>query len=412
VNFDLPDHLPPLLERMDAFIEAEIVPLQAQHQQYFDERREFARTDIERGGLPSREWESLLRQMRALADAAGWLRYGLPSALGGQDGSNLDMAVIREHLATRGLGLHNDLQDESSIVGNFPSLLVMERFGTDAQRAEWSPAMMAGERSLAFGLTEPGHGTDATWLETTATRDGDTWVINGAKRFNTGVHRATHDLVFARTSGRAGDARGITAFLVPVASPGFEIPFYWWTFNMPTDHAEVVLKDVRVPADDVLGEVDAGLDIAQAFVHENRIRQAASSLGAAQYCINEAVRYAKERLVFGRPLAVNQAIQWPLVELQTEAQMVRLLVRSTAAELDREHHLAVSDHVAMANYRANRLACDAADRAMQVFGGLGYTRHQPFEHIYRHHRRYRITEGSEEMQMRRVAQRLFGFGRG
>jgi alkylation response protein AidB-like acyl-CoA dehydrogenase len=350
--------------------------------------------------------------MRKLADAAGWLRYALPAALGGQDGSNLDMAVIREHLAARGLGLHNDLQDESSIVGNFPSLLVMERFGTDAQRAEWCPAMLAGERSLAFGLTEPGHGTDATWLETTATRDGDTWVINGAKRFNTGVHRATHDLIFARTSGRAGDARGITALLVPVGAPGFEIPFYWWTFNMPTDHAEVTLRDVRVPADAVLGEVDAGLDIAQAFVHENRIRQAASSLGAAQYCINEAVRYAKERLVFGRPLAVNQAIQWPLVELQTEAQMVRLLVRSTAAELDREHHMAVSDHVAMANYRANRLACEAADRAMQVCGGLGYTRHMPFEHIYRHHRRYRITEGSEEMQMRRVAQRLFGFGRG
>ena len=412
MNFDLPDHLPPLLTRMDAFIEAEIVPLQAQHQQFFDERREFARTDVERGGLPSRDWEELLGRMRRLADAAGWLRYGLPASLGGQGGSNLDMAVIREHLAARGLGLHNDLQDESSIVGNFPSLLVMERFGTEAQRAEWSPAMLAGQRSLAFGLTEPGHGTDATWLETTATRDGDTWVINGAKRFNTGVHRATHDLVFARTSGRPGDARGITALLVPVASPGFEIPFYWWTFNMPTDHAEVLLKDVRVPADAVLGEVDGGLDIAQAFVHENRIRQAASSLGAAQYCINEAVRYAKERLVFGRPLAVNQAIQWPLVELQTEAQMVRLLVRSTAAELDREHHMAVSDHVAMANYRANRLACDAADRAMQVCGGLGYTRHMPFEHIYRHHRRYRITEGSEEMQMRRVAQRLFGFGRG
>jgi acyl-CoA dehydrogenase len=412
VNFDLPDHLPPLLERMDAFIEAEIAPLQAQHPEFFDERREFARTDLERGGLPSREWEELLGRMRKLADAAGWLRYGLPASLGGRDGSNLDMAVIREHLAARGLGLHNDLQDESSIVGNFPMVLMMERFGTPAQRAACPHAVLAGERALAFGLTEPGHGTDATWLETTAVRDGDGWRVNGAKRFNTGVHRATHDLVFARTSGRPGEARGITAFLVPVDAPGFEIPFYWWTFNMPTDHAEVTLTDVRVPADAVLGEVDGGLDVAQAFVHENRIRQAASSLGAAQYCIDQAVRYARERIVFGRPLAVNQAIQWPLVELQTEAQMVRLLVRSTAAELDREHHMAVSDHVAMANYRANRLACDAADRAMQVLGGLGYTRHQPFEHIYRHHRRYRITEGSEEMQMRRVAQRMFGFGRG
>ena len=412
MNFDLPDRLPSLLERMDAFIEAEIVPLQAQHPQFFDERREFARTDLERGGLPSREWEELLARMRALADAAGWLRYGLPASLGGQDGSNLDMAVIREHLAARGLGLHNDLQDESSIVGNFPSLLMMERFGTDEQRAAWCPAMLAGKRSLAFGLTEPGHGTDATWLETTAQRDGDGWRINGAKRFNTGVHRATDDLIFARTSGSPGGAPGGNAVRVAGAAPGVEVGGFWGAVYMQTHHAEVVLNDVRVPADAVLGEVDRGLDIAQAFVHENRIRQAASSLGAAQYCINEAVRYAKERLVFGRPLAVNQAIQWPLVELHTEAQMVRLLVRSTAAELDREHHMAVSDHVAMANYRANRLCCEAADRAMQVFGGLGYTRHQPFEHIYRHHRRYRITEGSEEMQMRRVAQRLFGFGRG
>jgi alkylation response protein AidB-like acyl-CoA dehydrogenase len=110
-------------------------------------------------------------------------------------------------------------------------------------------------------------------------------------------------------------------------------------------------------------------------------------------------------------LAVNQAVQWPLVELQTEAQMVRLLVYYAAWELDRNHHLEVSDKVSMANYRANRLVCEAADRAMQIHGGIGYSRHEPFEHIYRHHRRYRITEGAEEIQMRRVAQRMFRFGR-
>jgi alkylation response protein AidB-like acyl-CoA dehydrogenase len=236
-------------------------------------------------------------------------------------------------------------------------------------------------------------------------------VINGAKRFNTGVHRASHDLVFARTSGEPGQAVGITAFLVAVATPGFEIPYYWWTFNMPSDHAEVELHDVTVGDDAILGEVDRGLEVAQTFLHENRIRQAASSLGAAQYCIDRAVEYAGKRVVFGKPLSVNQAVQWPLVELQTEAQMVRLLVRYAAWHLDHNHHIEVSDKVSMANYRANRLVCEAADRAMQVFGGVGYTRHEPFEHIYRHHRRYRITEGSEEIQIRRVAQRLFKFGR-
>ncbi len=411
MDFALPDHLQTLLAEMDAFIEAEIKPLEREHIQYFDHRREHARTDWDNGGIPRREWEDLLSEMRRRADKAGWLRYGLPSRFGGRDGSNLDMAVIREHLAHKGLGLHNDLQDESSIVGNFPQVIMMDRFGTEDQKKEWTEALITGERSMAFGLTEPNHGSDATWLETRAVRDGDSWVINGAKRFNTGVHRATHDLVFARTSGEDGQARGITAFLVPTDTPGFTVPYYWWTFNMPTDHGEVELKDVRVPADAILGEVDRGLEVGQTFLHENRIRQAASSLGAAQYCIDRAVAYANERSVFGKPLSVNQAVQWPLVELQTEAQMVRLLVRYAAAELDRNHHMEVSDKVSMANYRANRLVCEAADRAIQTFGGIGYTRHEPFEHIYRHHRRYRITEGAEEIQIRRVAQRLFGFDR-
>lgn len=411
MDFTLPEHLPRLLDEIDAFIEREIKPLERENMQYFNQRREYARTDWDNGGIPARAWEDLLNEMRRRADAAGWLRYGLPASLGGRDGTNVDMAVIREHLAAKGLGLHNDLQDESSVVGNFPQVIMMERFGTEEQRKEWSEAMLRGERGFAFGLTEPGHGSDATWMETGAERAGDGWVINGAKRFNTGVHRATHDLVFARTSGEPGQALGITAFLVPTDAPGFEVPYYWWTFNMPSDHGEVELHDVTVPDDAVLGEVDRGLEVAQTFLHENRIRQAASSLGAAQYCIDRAVAYAKERVVFGKPLAVNQAVQWPLVELQTEAQMVRLLVRYAAWHLDRNHHLEVSDKVSMANYRANRLVCNAADRAMQVFGGVGYTRHEPFEHIYRHHRRYRITEGSEEIQIRRVAQRLFKFGR-
>ena len=135
---------------------------------------------------------------------------------------------------------------------------------------------------MGFGLTEPDHGSDATWLETTGVRDGDGWVINGAKRFNSGLHSATHDMVFARTSGKPGQAEGITCFLVPVDSPGFTVEFMWWTFNMPSDHPEVSLRDVRVPDSAIFGEEGRGLAVAQTFVHENRIRQAASSLGAAR----------------------------------------------------------------------------------------------------------------------------------
>ena len=203
--------------------------------------------------------------------------------------------------------------------------------------------------------------------------------------------------------------RGITAFIVPVRTPGVEIGLFRWTLNMPTDHADVKFDSVRVPDSAILGEEGRGLEIAQAFVHENRLRQAASSLGAAQYCIDQSVDYARTRETFGAPLATRQAVQWPLVELHTEATMLRSLIRETAADLDSVDHMELSDHVSMCNYRANRLVCDAADRAMQVHGGMGYSRHLPFEHIYRHHRRYRITEGSEEIQMRKVAAFLFGY---
>lgn len=416
VGSAVPPEFETLLADLDAFVEAEIVPLQQRddNARFFDHRREWARTDFERGGLPRPEWEELLAEVRKRADAAGFLRYALPASLGGSDGSNLAMALVREHLAGKGLGLHNDLQNESSIVGNFPVVLLVLAYGTPAQREEFGRPQLTGERSVAFGLTEPDHGSDATWLETTAVRDGEDWVLNGRKRFNTGVHTATHDLVFARTSGEHGQARGITAFLVPTDSAGFEVPFYWWTLNMPTDHAEVVLRDVRVPASAVLGAEGEGLAVAQTFVHENRIRQAASGVGAAQYCIDSSVEHARSRITFGEPLAARQAIQWPLAELHTEAELVRTLVRKTAGELD-EHGAVgaggseISARVSMCNQRANRLVCDAADRAMQVHGGLGYSRHLPFEHIYRHHRRYRITEGSEEIQQRRIAGHLFGF---
>ncbi len=409
VDFARPIEITQLLDELDAFIAREIRPLEDAHPEYFDHRREHARTDWEAGGTPAAEWEELLAEMRRRADAAGYLRYGLPKAVGGSDGTNLAMAMVREHLANKGLGLHNDLQNEASIVGNFPVVSMVHQFGTTAQRDELLEGMITGTRRVAFGLTEPGHGSDATYLESVAHRDGDEWVINGAKRWNSGLHHATHDLVFARTSGQPGEPKGITAFLVPTDTPGVEVPFFWWTFNMPTDHAEVTLTDVRVPGDTVLGEVGDGLVLAQHFVHENRIRQAASGVGAAQYCIDEAVAYSRERVTWGKPLATNQAVQWPLVELHTECEMVRNLVHKTAWHLDRQDHMEVTDQVSMANYRANRLVCDAADRAMQVHGGLGYSRHRPFEHIYRHHRRYRITEGSEEIQMRKVAGRLFGF---
>ncbi len=419
MDFALPQDLVEYLAELDRFIAAEITPLEQQDDniRFFDHRREWARTDFENDGLPRHEWELLLREASIRADRAGHWRFSAPKKYGGKDGSNLAMAVIRDRFAAKGLGLHNDLQNEHSIVGNFPFVAMFEHFGTPEQQEEFILGGFNRERRVAFGLTEPDHGSDATHMETRAVRevrDGvPGWRIDGRKMWITGMHVATHCAAFCRTSGKDGDARGITCILVPVGTPGMVVDEYMWTFNMPTDHPRMHFENCWVPESAVLGPVDGGLSIAQSFVHQNRIRQAASSLGAATFCVEESVKYARQRKPFGQELARNQGIQFPLVELATQCEMLRALIYKTAWEMDQiphkelEHQL--SDKISMCNYYANRLVCEAADRAMQVHGGMGYSRHKPFEHIYRHHRRYRITEGAEEIQMRKVGAYLFGY---
>src|SRR5882672_2920837 len=373
MDFELPREITDKLAELDAFIEAEIKPLEREHMQFFDHRRENARTDWDNDGRPRQEWRDLITEMERRADEAGHLRYGLPKSCGGQAPGSLMIAAIREHLAAKGLGLHNDLQDESSIVGNFPIVPVLDAYGTKDQKR---------------------------YIE---------GIITGKKRWNSQVSRAHGNLVFARTSGKPGEGRGITAFIVPTDTPGHNILYNHWTFNMPSDHAETELINVRVPDSAILHKEGEGLVVAQRFVHENRVRLAAASAGAARYCILKAVEYAKTRIAFGEPLARKQAVQFPLVELWAEYELIRNFIFRTAWQMDRQNPLEISDMVSICNYRANRLCCEAADRAMQVHGGMGYSRALPFEHIYRHHRRYRITEGTEEVQIRRVAQYLFNF---
>src|SRR5690606_30119014 len=167
-NFNLPDDLVNYLKVLDDFIEREIRPLEEQDDniRFFDHRREDARTDWERGGLPTEEWEALLAEAKRRADKAGHFRYPLPREYGGQNGTNLGMAVIREHFATKGLGLHNDLQNEHSIVGNNVGVLLMLAYGSEQQKAEWVEDLLQGRKRFSFGITEPDHGSDATHMET------------------------------------------------------------------------------------------------------------------------------------------------------------------------------------------------------------------------------------------------------
>ena len=414
-----PSSLKKLLDNLDEFIEKTLKPIEESegNERFFNHRREYERTNWEDHGLPQKEWEDLLAKARTLARDAGFLDFALPKEFGGGDATNLEMAVVREHLAAKGIGLHCDLQNEHSIVGNFPTTLLFRDFGNDVQRDIFIKGSIQEKVAVGFGLTEPEHGSDATWMKTEAHRSDRNresgWLINGEKMWTTGAHRATHLLIFARTSGKYGDPVGISCFVMPIDTAGFHIDEWLWTFNMPTDHPRVSLKDVWLPDSAILGEVDRGLNVAQHFVHENRIRQAASSLGTARFCIQASVNYANERITFGKPLSMNQSIQFKVAELSIDYEMIKALTMAVAGEMDRLSKIEVakllSAKVAMCNYRANTLACDAADYAMQVHGGIGYSRYKQFEHHYRHHRRYRITEGSDEIQLRKIAGKLFGF---
>ncbi len=174
------------------------------------------------------------------------------------DGSNYASISRR-----KGLGLHNDLQNEHSIVGNLPFVLMFEAFGTVAQQEKFIAGAFHGETRVAFGLTEAAHGSDATHMETVAVRevrDGVAgWRIDGEKMWITGMHVATHCATFARTAGNAGDARGISCFLVPTGTPGMKIEEYIWTFNMPTDHPRLSFTGVWVPEEAAFGPPDNGL---------------------------------------------------------------------------------------------------------------------------------------------------------
>ena len=251
-----------------------------------------------------------------------------------------------------------------------------------------------------------------------ATRDGVTgWLINGEKMWTTGMHVATHCALFARTSGNDGDARGITCFLVPAKADGVKVEEYMWTFNMPTDHPRVSFTDVFVPDDALFGEIGRGLSLAQCFVHENRIRQAASSLGAAVYCIEESVKYARERKPFGKALAENQAIQWPLVELATQAEMLRLLIRKTAWEMDKLHPGAGRAHAVRQGLDVQLLGQPAVLRSRRprhagawrhgLFAPQAVRTHLPPSPPLPHHRRQR---GDPDAQGGGLSVRLYGRG--
>jgi alkylation response protein AidB-like acyl-CoA dehydrogenase len=408
VDFDIPKDIQDYLAELDQFIEDVILPLQMKddNNRFFDHRREDARTDWERGGLPNEEWEQLLGEMRRLADEAGHYRFAWSKEHGGKEGSNLAMAIIREHLARKGLGLHNDLQNESSIVGNNVGVLLMEHHGTPEQKAEWMPHMLAGTRGFAFGITEPNHGSDATHMETTAYRDGDEWVINGGKRFITNAGVAGTYIVTAVTD-REEESGKISAFIVEADAPGFSIGRMEEKMGLHASNTgELIFDDCRVPAGNLLGAEGEGDRLFLKTLDGGRIGIASMALGLAQAAYEAASAYSKERRQFGRAIGEFQGVAFKIADMATSIDAARLLTYRAAWLKDCGRPY--STEAAMAKLFASEVARDVTNDAVQVHGGYGYITEYKVERYLRDAKLTEIGEGTSEIQRMVIARNLLG----
>nr|WP_092917851.1 acyl-CoA dehydrogenase family protein [Agrococcus baldri] len=330
--------------------------------------------------------------------------------VGGSGLSRLDAIAIYEELARGDIAVATYISIHNMVVG------MIDAEGTDEQRRRWLPQLTDMAELASYCLTEPGAGSDAAAVATTAVRDGDDYVLSGTKQFISGAGTSAVYVVMART-GLTDDggvdpakrgSRGMTAFVVPASAPGLsfgaeERKMGWHA--QPT--RAVVLDGVRVPASDRLGEEGEGFGIAMRGLNGGRLGIAAASIGGAQFALERTVAYVKERATFGQPLATRQHVQFELADMETELQAARALLERAAAKLD-----AKAPDAPVACAMAKRFATDAgfrvADQALQLHGGYGYLHEYGIERVVRDLRVHRILEGSNEMMRMIVGRALLG----
>ncbi|MCP3937393.1 MAG: acyl-CoA dehydrogenase [Actinomycetia bacterium] len=351
------------------------------------------------------ETDAIPEAIRQTAKDMGLFGFALPEEHGGL-GLNMEQETrLVMELGYTSPAVRSMFGTNNGIAGH-----VLMLGGDDEQKAEWLPRIASGEAVASFALTEPEAGSDPADLTSTATQDGDEWVLNGTKRYITNAPLADVFLVFARTDPTAKGAKGISCFIVPRDTAGVEVgpkdqkmgQFGAWT-------ADVYLNDARVPASSLVGG-DAGLHrgyyTAMGCLAHGRVHIAAMCVGLAGRLVDESVTYAKERMQGGKPIAGFQLVQGLIADSQTDYLAGRSIVLEVARSFDAgtDQKLGPS----CAKYFASEMVSRVADNAVQVHGGAGYMRGVPVERMYRDARLFRIYEGTSQIQQVIIARQLLG----
>ena len=331
----------------------------------------------------------------------GFMGVKIPVQYGGQGGDSLAYALMVEEFA-RVSPVLAIYANTSNSLGGGPLLA----FGTEEQKQKYLTPTAKGEKIIAFALTEPGAGSDAGGTTTTAVQDGDYFVLNGRKTFISGAPMADYCVVYAKTDPTLKGSRGISMFIVDMKLPGVSCGKYEKKMGIagyPT--SDVIMEDVRVHKSDLLGPLHKGFGAALATLDGGRLGVAAQSLGIAQGCLDECVKYAKDRKQFGQPIAKFQGVSFMIADMATELEAARELVYSTAIMKDAGSP-ETSKRCAMAKYFASEMANRVAYKAVQIHGGYGYIKEYKVERFYRDARVTTLYEGTSQVQQLVISNNL------
>lgn len=379
MNFELPEELRMLKETVRRFVDRELIP-------------------IEHETLDGPKMKPDIQAMlEGKARELGLWLYDVPEEYGGQGLGLLAKTVVWTEMArTIALPTRN-----ANIFG--PNVSPILYFLNDEQKQRYLLPVLAGEKKACFAQTEPDAGGDPAGLRSTAVRDGDHYVINGMKRFITSADEADFAQVIAATDREKGARGGISAFLVDMNTPGVKLlrPQVTMMNDRPW---EIAFEDVRVPVENLIGEEGDGFKFAQNWINTGRIRHGARGMGVIERCLELGASYAKQRVTFGKPLADRQSVQWMLVDMHTELHQLTLMVHHAAWKQERGEDIRYEAY--MCKYFGDTQSWQAADRCMQIHGGIGLTTDLPIERMWRDQRSFMITEGPTEILKQTLARHV------